>query len=211
MDLGQAQTELSDKQLELNQDYVANVMKKAGFEPEVDIQFDVAYTCRPHGGCEKVYTKLGAREGHYIFLELVLFRDDPFGSDLLPLEGPAPLETLPSEDAETILDVEDEDEEGRSTSRMAVNLTPEMVNAQFVLIDPSTPTDEKVPADAFPHGNRMPATNIPVSAHGPVARENREAELEYFMTKKYNKLGAKIESRNQTLNHFLTNKNLQLK
>ncbi|KAH3809158.1 hypothetical protein DPMN_137519 [Dreissena polymorpha] len=41
---------------------------------------------------------------------------------------------------------EDEDEEGRSTSRMAVNLTPEMVNAQFVLIDPSTPTDEKVPA-----------------------------------------------------------------
>ncbi|XP_052248642.1 cilia- and flagella-associated protein 221-like isoform X2 [Dreissena polymorpha] len=135
--------------------------------------------------------------------------DDPFGSDLLPLEGPAPLETLPSEDAETILD--DEDEEGRSTSRMAVNLTPEMVNAQFVLIDPSTPTDEKVPADAFPHGNRMPATNIPVSAHGPVARENREAELEYFMTKKYNKLGAKIESRNQTLNHFLTNKNLQLK
>ncbi|KAH3814896.1 hypothetical protein DPMN_143413 [Dreissena polymorpha] len=59
-DLGQAQTELSDKQLELNQDYVANVMKKAGFEPEVDIQFDVAYTCRPQGGCEKSTQSFGA-------------------------------------------------------------------------------------------------------------------------------------------------------
>lgn len=25
-------------------------------------------------------------------------------------------------------------------------------------------------SDAFPHGNRMPATNIPVSAYGPVPR-----------------------------------------
>ncbi|KAH3896183.1 hypothetical protein DPMN_020356 [Dreissena polymorpha] len=63
-DLGQAQTELSDKQLELNQDYVANVMKKAGFEPEVDIQFDVAYTCRPQGGCEKSTQSFGALVEH---------------------------------------------------------------------------------------------------------------------------------------------------
>ena len=37
-----------------------------------------------------------------------------------------------------------DEEDGRSTSRMSVALTPEMVNAQFQMIDPSTPADEKV-------------------------------------------------------------------
>ena len=36
-----------------------------------------------------------------------------------------------------------EEEEGRTTSRQEVTLTPEMVTAQFSLIDTSTPTDEK--------------------------------------------------------------------
>lgn len=135
--------------------------------------------------------------------------DDPFGSELLPEDVPPLLESLPAEDKENI--VEGEEEEGRTTSRMAVALTPDMVNAMFQMIDPSTPAEEKVPVDAFPHGNRMPATNIPVSAYGPVPREKREEELEYFMTKKYNRLGAKIQSRVNTLNTLTTDPKLVLK
>ncbi|XP_053374338.1 cilia- and flagella-associated protein 221-like [Mercenaria mercenaria] len=136
--------------------------------------------------------------------------DDPFGSELLPTDVPPLLDSLPTDDGDNIVD-EEEDEEGRTTSRMTVALTPDMVNAQFQMIDPSTPAEEKVPVDAFPHGNRMPATNIPVSAYGPVPREKREEELEYFMTKKYNRLGAKIQSRINTLNNLTTDSKLVLK
>lgn len=134
--------------------------------------------------------------------------DDPFVSELLPEEGPVLLDSLTEDDQENI--EEEEDEEGRTTSRVSVSLTPEMVNVQFTMIDQSTPTEEKLPADAFPHGNRMPATNIPVGAHGPVPREKREEELEYFMTKRYNRLGAKIQSRVGTLNSLITDPKLVL-
>ena len=40
----------------------------------------------------------------------------------------------------------EEEEEGRTTSRLPVSLTPEMVNVQFTMVDQSTPTEEKVPA-----------------------------------------------------------------
>ena len=39
----------------------------------------------------------------------------------------------------------DEEEEGGATPRVSVNLTPDMVNVQFTLVDQSTPTEEKVP------------------------------------------------------------------
>ena len=42
-------------------------------------------------------------------------------------------------------------------------------------------------------------------------RERREEELEYFMTKKYNRLGAKIQSRVNTLNALITDPKLVLK
>ncbi|XP_060576420.1 cilia- and flagella-associated protein 221-like [Ruditapes philippinarum] len=135
--------------------------------------------------------------------------DDPFGEELLPQDVPALLDSLPEDDGDNIVD--DEEEDGRSTSRMSVALTPDMVNAQFQMIDPSTPADEKVQVDAFPHGNKMPASNIPVSSYGPVPREKREEELEYFMTKKYNRLGAKIQSRINTLNTLSTDSKLVLK
>ncbi|XP_060601443.1 cilia- and flagella-associated protein 221-like [Ruditapes philippinarum] len=135
--------------------------------------------------------------------------DDPFGEELLPQNVPALLDSLPEDDGDNIVD--DEEEDGRSTSRMSVALTPDMVNAQFQMIDPSTPADEKVQVDAFPHGNKMPASNIPVSSYGPVPREKREEELEYFMTKKYNRLGAKIQSRINTLNTLSTDSKLVLK
>lgn len=136
--------------------------------------------------------------------------NDPFVGELLPEEGPALFDSLSEEDKENIVDEEDE-EDGGTTSRVSVSLTPEMVNVQFTMIDQSTPTEEKLPADAFPHGNRMPATNIPVGAFGPVPREKREEELEYFMTKRYNRLGAKIESKVNTLTNLITDPKLVLK
>jgi len=36
-----------------------------------------------------------------------------------------------------------EEIEGSVTARSAVELTPEMVNTQFALIDPTTPTEDK--------------------------------------------------------------------
>lgn len=42
-------------------------------------------------------------------------------------------------------------------------------------------------------------------------REKREEELEYFMTKKYNRLGSKIQTRNTTLSNIVTDPDLLLK
>ncbi len=41
----------------------------------------------------------------------------------------------------------------------------------------------------------MPLTNLPVSIHGPVAREQREQELEYYLNKQYNELGLRIKTK----------------
>lgn len=50
-------------------------------------------------------------------------------------------------DCSSVVYFREDEDEGRATSRIApVALTPEMVNAQFSLIDPSSPTEEKVPA-----------------------------------------------------------------
>jgi len=42
-------------------------------------------------------------------------------------------------------------------------------------------------------------------------REKREEELEYFMTKKYNKLGAKVQTKVNTLNGLVQDQDLLLK
>ena len=41
----------------------------------------------------------------------------------------------------------------------------------------------------------MPATNLPVSAFGQVARYQREQELEYYLSKQYNRLGMRVHTR----------------
>ncbi|KAK3108459.1 hypothetical protein FSP39_008303 [Pinctada imbricata] len=135
--------------------------------------------------------------------------DDTFGNDLLPEEVPTLLDSLPEEDRQNI--EEEEEEDGRTTSRAEVTLTPDMIVAQFPIIDMSAPTEEKIAPDAFPHGNKLPSTNIPVSTYGPVPREKREEELEFYMTKKYNRLGAKLQSRSGTLNNLITDDNILLK
>lgn len=131
--------------------------------------------------------------------------DDPFGGEVLPQEVPPLLDSLPEDDKHNIL------EESEEVDDSNVILTPEMVNAQFPVVDPTTPQDDKPSGDQFPHGNKLPATNIPVSSYGPVPREKREEELEFFMNKKYNRLGTKLQNRTNNLNSLITDPNLVLK
>lgn len=136
--------------------------------------------------------------------------DDIFNTDLMPTSVPLLFDGLPAHEAENLVEVSQWDDEGA----WMVNLTPEMVNSQFTLIDANSTNsseDPKLSRDNFPHGNKMPNTNIPVGPSGPVPREKREEELEYFMTKKYNRLGHKVSQKVATLNNMLIQPNLQLK
>lgn len=133
--------------------------------------------------------------------------DDPFGGEMLPETVPSLLDSLPEDDKKNI---EDEEADEDLTPPTTVVLTPDMVNAQFPVLDPNGPSDEKISADSFPYGNKLPSTNIPVSSTGPVPREKREQEIEYFMNKRYNRLGAKIQARTTTLNLQVTDPNILL-
>lgn len=136
------------------------------------------------------------------------WNDDVFSHDMLPSDTPELQQQLSQSDAE---DIDDEDK------CSDVALTPDMVCAQFHLIDsPSTSQEGEQrtkprDTDMFPYGNRMPPTNIPVSNTGPVARQKREEELEYFMKKKYNRLGSKFQGRIVHVNTLKTNPDLVLK
>ena len=55
---------VNEKQMVENQKYVARVMSLAGENQSADFQFDVAYTCRPQGGCEKAAQSFGALIEH---------------------------------------------------------------------------------------------------------------------------------------------------
>ncbi|KAK2178566.1 hypothetical protein NP493_535g01047 [Ridgeia piscesae] len=134
---------------------------------------------------------------------------DSFGSDLLPQSVPEQLNGLPPEE-----DVADIDQEEEEKEEEVVQLTPEMIKAQFPFIQ--APSDVTAPSknkksDMFPEGNRMPPTNLPVSSTGPVPRERREQELDYFLKKKYNRLGSKIEARIENLDRITTMSQFVLK
>ena len=60
----------------------------------------------------------------------LLFRKDPFSSNLLPTNVPELYDGLPDDDRENIVTEEEEETADE-------HLTPEMVNAQFALIDQS--------------------------------------------------------------------------
>ena len=47
----------------------------------------------------------------------------------------------------------------------------------------------------FPQGDKLPATNLPVSTFGQVPRDQRQQELEYFLSKQYNATGLRIQQK----------------
>ncbi|XP_041366512.1 cilia- and flagella-associated protein 221-like [Gigantopelta aegis] len=132
--------------------------------------------------------------------------DDQFATELLPQEVSAFLDGLPEDLREDIIDEPEDDGQPQTGG---VELTPQMVNAQFSLVESTT--DENITSDMFPHGNKMPTSNIPVGVDGPVPREKREQELDYFLTKKYNRLGSKFQSKIQSLNRQISDPDLALK
>ncbi|XP_038044642.1 cilia- and flagella-associated protein 221-like [Patiria miniata] len=134
---------------------------------------------------------------------------DPFSTDLLPGDVPSLLDGLPVEDKPNVIDQSD-DEADAEEKPEAVSLAPGMVNAEFPLVQHTQAPDRK-DSDEFPYGSKLPAHNNPVSSTGPVPREKREAELEVFLQKRYNRLGDKVESRVTHMNNLATQPDLVLK
>lgn len=66
-------------------------------------------------------------------------------------------------------------------------------------------------SEAFPHGNKLPNTYLPVSVSGPIPREQREVELDQFLSKRSNRLGQKFNSKISQLNSQTTRDDLIFK
>ncbi|XP_025093721.1 cilia- and flagella-associated protein 221-like isoform X2 [Pomacea canaliculata] len=129
--------------------------------------------------------------------------DNSFSTDLLPASVPHLLNGLSSEDLSAMV-------EEHECKHQEFCLTPDMVSAQFALVQQTTLPEDRLPVDAVPFGKRMPALNILVGSQGQLSREKREEDLEYCMTKKYNRLGAKIAQKKAHLNSMLTDAQLLL-
>lgn len=63
----------------------------------------------------------------------------------------------------------------------------------------------------FPYDNKIPSTYLPVSSNGPVPRERRESELEFFLSKRSNRLGQKFKNKIDQLNSITNRNDLVLK
>ncbi|XP_078572039.1 cilia- and flagella-associated protein 221-like [Branchiostoma floridae x Branchiostoma japonicum] len=132
---------------------------------------------------------------------------DPFSSDLLPDEPPPLLNSLHEEDRQAI-EVAAAEEEGAT----GPELTPEMVNAQFSTSLEQIPEEPaKLEGSEFPHAGKLPSTNNPVSAAGPITREQREQELELYLQQRYNRLGSRVQTKVDDMERLVTNKDLLLK
>ncbi|XP_077978067.1 cilia- and flagella-associated protein 221-like [Glandiceps talaboti] len=147
---------------------------------------------------------------------------DPFSQDMLPSEVPTLLDGLARDDAVEMAHSDTSEDEGDVVDKDVdserredeIALTPEMVNAQFPLIDQPlspSPAPEGQTSEEFPHGPRLPVHNNPVSSVGPVPREKRERELEMFLKKRYNRLGDRVESKVTHMENLTTDPALVLK
>ncbi|BFZ01996.1 hypothetical protein BsWGS_05035 [Bradybaena similaris] len=124
-----------------------------------------------------------------------------FSNDLLPEDAPPLLSRIDPEDAENCVDNEEED---------VVCLNPTMIAAQFPLTDLSVQADQRT-TDSFPLGNKLPRSNAPAGASGPLAKEIREKELDYFITNKFNTLGTKVTKTISEMNVKFADRDLVLK
>nr|XP_002733102.1 PREDICTED: primary ciliary dyskinesia protein 1-like [Saccoglossus kowalevskii] len=146
---------------------------------------------------------------------------DPFSQDMLPEDMPVLLDGLPVDDREELAysdtsdDEREECEDELPEKSDKIILTPEMVNAQFPLIDlPQSPSPRPETVQAsedFPHGTKLPIHNNPVSSTGPVQREKRERELDMFLKKRYNRLGDRVQAKITHMENLTTNPELILK
>jgi len=128
---------------------------------------------------------------------------DPFSNNMLPLEVPQLQIGLAQDDMLEYGEPDSQDDEG-------IQLTPEMIGVQFDTLS-SPPVITADNSEAFPHGNKLPNTYLPVSVSGPIPREQREVELDQFLSKRSNRLGQKFNSKISQLNSQTTRDDLIFK
>jgi hypothetical protein len=56
----------------------------------------------------------------------------------------------------------------------------------------------------FPNGEKLSATNLPVGGFGQVPRDQRQQELEYYLSKKYNSIGLRLQTKLNSIERQFT-------
>ncbi|GCC25187.1 hypothetical protein chiPu_0003593 [Chiloscyllium punctatum] len=128
---------------------------------------------------------------------------DVFPSDMLPVNAPTQLDRLPDEDRENIA----------MESSEEVDLTPEMLEAEFTMIEsplqlPESPKDETAKDDGEPLKANLSQTSFTDEI---VTREKREEQLNQWLESNNNRLGSSIQLRIEQLRELCINKHLLLK
>ncbi|XP_067891242.1 cilia- and flagella-associated protein 221 isoform X2 [Heterodontus francisci] len=127
---------------------------------------------------------------------------DPFASDMLPVDVPLQLESLSKEDKEN----------KTMESPEGVVLTPEMLEAEFPMIQssfrrPESPMDGAAKED----GELLKAKpSQTFSAVEPIPRESREEQLDFWLQANKNQLGSNTQLRIEHLKKICINKSLLL-
>lgn len=123
---------------------------------------------------------------------------DPFSQELLSYSVPELFTSLAEDDS---LEIPEQTGEPHDPP---IQLTPAMVRAQFSsVVDPSSCGQEEEGKDVkleaqtsvFVISSRLQLNNVPSGETGPIQREEREADLQSFLKKKFGLLGQRIRSR----------------
>ncbi|GCB68588.1 hypothetical protein scyTo_0010421, partial [Scyliorhinus torazame] len=128
---------------------------------------------------------------------------DPFTSDMLPVDAPLHVDRLSDEDRENIT----------MESSGEVVLTPEMLEAEFIMVQSSSivPVPEEPKHEtAKEDGERSKAKHLQKSAVEPIPREKREEQLNFWLESSNNQLGSNTRLRVEHLKGICTNKQLLL-
>ncbi|XP_041055987.1 cilia- and flagella-associated protein 221 isoform X2 [Carcharodon carcharias] len=127
---------------------------------------------------------------------------DRFASDMLPVDAPLQLDSLSDKDKENIT----------MESSGEVMLTPEMLEAEFRMIQSSFPVPEG-PKDETVKVNGELSKTKPLeifSAVEPIPREKREEQLNLWLASNNNQLGSNTQLRVEHLKGICVNKQLLL-
>ncbi|XP_048389662.2 cilia- and flagella-associated protein 221 isoform X1 [Stegostoma tigrinum] len=127
---------------------------------------------------------------------------DVFPSDMLPVSAPTQLDSLPDDDRENIT----------MESSEEVGLTPEMLEAEFTMIESSLPLpdsskDETAKDDGEPSNANLSQTSF---ADEIITREKREEQLNLWLESNNNCLGSSIQIRTEQLRQICINEQLLL-
>eukprot|EP00062_Callorhinchus_milii_P017396 gi/632969749/ref/XP_007901252.1/ PREDICTED: primary ciliary dyskinesia protein 1 [Callorhinchus milii] len=126
---------------------------------------------------------------------------DPFSTDLLPINAPSLLDSLPEEDKKNVI----EGAEGK------VELIPEMLNVEFTKIETTMAyLGEDGDKTAEDHSEFKAQHPGATPCRGPIPRDVREQQLEWFLRLQNNQLGSKFQANMKHLKKISSNNFLLL-